>query len=139
MSTPQHSEAEPRLEKCKVYLSDRVNVRGRTRLWAFGVPDLAAVGGCSEQVVHSAIHEGVLNPFDLESVLWWWYKRARSSDYRRSWQDSAVLQAQARKVKQLKDLEKQMTKWVTEKGNTRTLKNVDGYVDRRAANRRKSK
>lgn len=42
---------------------------GRIRLWAFGYPSLALLLETSEGAVRQLVHEGTLDPADLESVL----------------------------------------------------------------------
>jgi hypothetical protein len=42
---------------------------GRIRLWAFGYPSLALLLETSEGAVRQLVHDRVLDPADLESVL----------------------------------------------------------------------
>ncbi len=59
------------MKKRKVVEISEASSRRRSRKWAFGYPDLAAVSGMTERSVKAAVNRGAFNPSDLLSLTQW--------------------------------------------------------------------
>lgn len=79
--TPMSRRAPSRVTICRVSRRltvipcDRVPRKGRSRLWAYGYADLAALLGTTEGAARQAVARGTLNPKDLRAVCEAWQAR----------------------------------------------------------------
>ncbi len=59
------------MKKRKVVEISEASAQRRSRKWAFGYPDLAAVSGMTERSVKAAVNRRAFDPSDLLSLVYW--------------------------------------------------------------------
>ncbi len=67
---PMESIIAP-MKKRKVVEISEASARRRSRKWAFGYPDLAAVSGMTERSVKAAVLRRSLDPTNLLDLAYW--------------------------------------------------------------------
>lgn len=67
--------AKPETRLRTVVLCRGVPPKGRSRVWAFGYADLSKLLGKSQAALRMAVHQGRLDPTDLEAICLEWLRR----------------------------------------------------------------
>ena len=109
---------------CAAGLVEDVEVRGE--IYGFTLSDLELLLDLKRTTVLNLIRSGELDPGDLESICFQWYRRAQSQRFKRRWPITpAERHLEAERIRSCRRAKKKKRTYHTPDGKTRTIELPD--------------